>query len=60
MKIFFYVLQILVDVPCTNDRYSLHNDDGNWFKSTYIKERLKLPELQTDILVLVYINNLMI
>ncbi|XP_033228360.1 5-methylcytosine rRNA methyltransferase NSUN4 [Belonocnema kinseyi] len=43
--------KILVDVPCTNDRHSLHSDDGNWFKSVYIKERLKLPELQTDILV---------
>ncbi|XP_043463650.1 5-methylcytosine rRNA methyltransferase NSUN4 [Leptopilina heterotoma] len=43
--------KILVDVPCTNDRHSLHVNDGNWFRNEYIRERLKLPELQSEILV---------
>ncbi|XP_022180254.1 5-methylcytosine rRNA methyltransferase NSUN4 [Myzus persicae] len=42
--------KILVDVPCTNDRHSLENDENNMFKPTRAKERLKLPEIQADIL----------
>lgn len=42
--------KILVDVPCTTDRHSLIENDNNIFKSTRIKERLKLPELQSSIL----------
>ncbi|XP_011505893.1 PREDICTED: 5-methylcytosine rRNA methyltransferase NSUN4 [Ceratosolen solmsi marchali] len=43
--------KILVDVPCTTDRHTLHEDDNNIFKSSRLKERLKLPEIQTEILV---------
>ncbi|XP_012266662.2 5-methylcytosine rRNA methyltransferase NSUN4 isoform X2 [Athalia rosae] len=43
--------KILVDVPCTTDRHSLHEDDNNIFKSSRIKERLQLPELQAEILL---------
>lgn len=42
--------KILVDVPCTTDRHSLHKNDNNIFKPTRIKERLRLPELQANIL----------
>ncbi|XP_046735530.1 5-methylcytosine rRNA methyltransferase NSUN4 [Diprion similis] len=42
--------KILVDVPCTTDRHSLHENDNNIFKPSRIKERLKLPEIQTEIL----------
>lgn len=38
-------------MPCTTDRYSLHENDNNIFKPTRIKERLTLPELQCDLLV---------
>lgn len=42
--------KILVDVPCTTDRHSLVEDDNNIFKPTRIKERLRIPELQSGIL----------
>lgn len=42
--------KILVDVPCTTDRHSLNVDDNNIFKGGRIKERLRLPELQSEIL----------
>ncbi|XP_014086434.1 5-methylcytosine rRNA methyltransferase NSUN4 isoform X1 [Bactrocera oleae] len=42
--------KILVDVPCTTDRHSVTVNDNNIFKSTRIKERLRIPELQADIL----------
>lgn len=42
--------KVLVDVPCTNDRHSLMENDNNIFKPTRIKERLRIPELQADIL----------
>ncbi|KAK5641965.1 hypothetical protein RI129_010512 [Pyrocoelia pectoralis] len=43
--------RILVDVPCTTDRHSLTDNDNNIFKPGRIKERLKLPELQSALLV---------
>ncbi|XP_014206934.2 5-methylcytosine rRNA methyltransferase NSUN4 [Copidosoma floridanum] len=43
--------KILVDVPCTTDRHVLHEFDNNIFKGSRIKERLRLPELQSEILV---------
>nr|CAI5858864.1 unnamed protein product [Callosobruchus analis] len=43
--------RILVDVPCTTDRHSLHENENNIFKPSRIKERLKLPELQKQLLV---------
>ncbi|XP_055386297.1 5-methylcytosine rRNA methyltransferase NSUN4 [Condylostylus longicornis] len=42
--------KVLVDVPCTTDRHSLAEDDNNIFKPGRIKERLKIPELQSRIL----------
>ena len=42
--------KILVDVPCTTDRKSVQDNDNNIFKSTRVRERLRLPELQADIL----------
>ncbi|CAH1116198.1 unnamed protein product [Phaedon cochleariae] len=43
--------RILVDVPCTTDRHSLHENDNNIFKPSRIKERLQLPELQKELLL---------
>jgi len=43
--------KILVDVPCTTDRHVLQADENNLFKPTRIKERLKLPETQSSILI---------
>uniref|UniRef100_A0A182QRU7 NOL1/NOP2/Sun domain family member 4 n=1 Tax=Anopheles farauti TaxID=69004 RepID=A0A182QRU7_9DIPT len=40
----------LVDVPCTNDRHSIMENDNNIFKPSRVKERLRLPELQAGIL----------
>ncbi|XP_043496222.1 5-methylcytosine rRNA methyltransferase NSUN4 [Polistes fuscatus] len=42
--------KILVDVPCTTDRHVLHENDNNIFKPSRIKERLKMPEMQAEIL----------
>lgn len=42
--------RILVDVPCTTDRHSVMENDNNIFKSSRVKERLRLPELQAGIL----------
>lgn len=42
--------KILVDVPCTTDRHSVMENDNNIFKVDRIKERIRLPELQTQLL----------
>lgn len=42
--------RVLVDVPCTTDRHSLREDENNLFKPSRVKERLKLPESQAEIL----------
>ncbi|XP_012223901.1 5-methylcytosine rRNA methyltransferase NSUN4 [Linepithema humile] len=42
--------KILVDVPCTTDRHVLHSEENNIFKPQRIRERLKMPELQAEIL----------
>lgn len=42
--------RVLVDVPCTTDRKSVMGSENNIFKSTRVKERLQLPELQAAIL----------
>lgn len=42
--------KILVDVPCLTDRLSLKEDDNSIFKTTRTKERLSLPELQSNLL----------
>ncbi|KAK9500690.1 hypothetical protein O3M35_001910 [Rhynocoris fuscipes] len=43
--------KILVDVPCTTDRHAVMEDDNNIFKSGRIKERIKIPELQSELLI---------
>ncbi|KAH7947330.1 hypothetical protein HPB52_010084 [Rhipicephalus sanguineus] len=47
---FFTIAQILLDVPCTNDRLSVAEDDNNWFSQKRLQERLRLPQQQMDML----------
>ncbi|XP_003704061.2 5-methylcytosine rRNA methyltransferase l(2)10685 isoform X2 [Megachile rotundata] len=42
--------KILADVPCTTDRHVLRTDENNIFSPSRIKERLKIPEIQAEIL----------
>ncbi|PSN46828.1 5-methylcytosine rRNA methyltransferase NSUN4 [Blattella germanica] len=42
--------KILVDVPCTTDRHSLHENDNNIFAPGRTKERLQIPEIQSELL----------
>lgn len=42
--------KVLVDVPCTNDRHSVMEDDNNFFKPQRMKERISLPETQSALL----------
>lgn len=42
--------KILLDVPCTNDRLSVAEDDNNWFSQKRQHERLELPQQQMDML----------
>ena len=42
--------KVLVDVPCTTDRRSAMTDENNVYKQSRIKERLRIPELQSAIL----------
>ncbi|XP_037518544.1 5-methylcytosine rRNA methyltransferase NSUN4 [Rhipicephalus sanguineus] len=42
--------KILLDVPCTNDRLSVAEDDNNWFSQKRLQERLRLPQQQMDML----------
>lgn len=43
--------KILVDVPCTTDRHSVMEDNNNIFKASRLKERIRIPELQSEILM---------
>lgn len=43
--------KVLVDVPCINDRHSLEEDDNSIFTPRRTKERLRLPEIQSQLLV---------
>ncbi|XP_055300250.1 5-methylcytosine rRNA methyltransferase NSUN4 [Sitodiplosis mosellana] len=43
--------KILVDVPCSNDRQSVTENENSWFRGDRHRERLQLPELQAAILV---------
>nr|XP_056700402.1 5-methylcytosine rRNA methyltransferase NSUN4 [Euleptes europaea] len=43
--------RVLVDVPCTNDRHSVMEEDNNMFKSMRKGERQMLPMLQLELLV---------
>jgi len=42
--------KVLVDVPCTVDRHSANEEDNSIFKQSRMKERVQLPELQSEIL----------
>ncbi|XP_072275364.1 5-cytosine rRNA methyltransferase NSUN4 isoform X2 [Pyxicephalus adspersus] len=43
--------RVLVDVPCTTDRHSLMEEDNNIFSRVRMKERQRLPALQTSLLL---------
>ncbi|XP_040612865.1 5-methylcytosine rRNA methyltransferase NSUN4 isoform X1 [Mesocricetus auratus] len=42
--------RVLVDVPCTTDRHSLHEEENNIFQRSRKKERQMLPMLQVQLL----------
>ncbi|OWK05406.1 NSUN4, partial [Cervus elaphus hippelaphus] len=42
--------RVLVDVPCTTDRHSLHEEENNIFQRSRKKERRMLPMLQVQLL----------
>ncbi|CAG4951528.1 unnamed protein product [Colias eurytheme] len=42
--------KVLVDVPCTTDRHSVMEDENNIFRADRVKERLRIPELQSQLL----------
>ncbi|XP_049735142.1 5-methylcytosine rRNA methyltransferase NSUN4 isoform X1 [Elephas maximus indicus] len=42
--------RVLVDVPCTTDRHSLHEEENNIFQRSRKKERQILPLLQVQLL----------
>ncbi|XP_068617854.1 5-methylcytosine rRNA methyltransferase NSUN4 [Battus philenor] len=43
--------KVLVDVPCTTDRHSVTEDENNIFRPDRVRERLTIPETQTQLLV---------
>lgn len=43
--------KVLVDAPCLTDRHVLHESDNSIFTPKRTKERLRLPELQSQLLV---------
>jgi 16S rRNA C967 or C1407 C5-methylase (RsmB/RsmF family) len=42
--------KVLCDVPCFTDRNVIFNEEGNVFHPTRVKERLRMPELQSQLL----------
>lgn len=42
--------RVLCDVECTTDRHALVRDEGNWFAPQFKKQRLRLPEMQSELL----------
>ena len=42
--------KVLCDVPCYTDRHVLFDDDNNIFKAHLIKDRVRMPELQANLL----------
>ncbi|XP_047373664.1 5-methylcytosine rRNA methyltransferase NSUN4 isoform X2 [Sciurus carolinensis] len=46
--------RVLVDVPCTTDRHSLHEEENNIFQRSRKKERQMLPVLQVQLLAKVW------
>ena len=49
-SVYILQLRVLCDVPCTTDRSSLHQNEGNIFNVNLKKLRIKLPEQQSAIL----------
>lgn len=45
-----YFDRVLVDVPCTNDRHSLHNEENNIFSKARSEERSNIQKKQTELL----------
>lgn len=43
--------KVLVDVPCNSDRHVLLDEENNLFKPGRIEERIRIPKLQSDLLV---------
>ena len=43
--------KVLVDVPCTNDREALFENDNNLYHPTRTRKRVELPILQTALLL---------
>lgn len=54
----FVFIQVLVDVPCTTDRHSVVEDDNNIFSKSRTGERRRLPQLQLELLLWVWMENL--
>lgn len=42
--------RVLVDAPCYADRHAMNSDDGNVFVKGEIKDRLRMPEKQSELL----------
>lgn len=42
--------RVLVDVPCTNDRHSLHKEENNIFSKARSDERANIQKKQTELL----------
>lgn len=42
---------VLCDVPCFTDRHVLFEEEGNLFNDHRIKERLRMPDLQSHLLI---------
>ena len=42
--------RVLVDAPCYTDRHAVNHDDSNVFVKQQIKDRLKMPERQAELL----------
>ena len=42
--------RVLVDAPCYSDRHSVTSEEGNIFVKNEIKQRLKMPEKQSELL----------
>ncbi|XP_041982027.1 5-methylcytosine rRNA methyltransferase NSUN4 [Aricia agestis] len=41
---------VLVDAPCTTDRHSVLEDENNIFRADRVRERLRIPELQAQLI----------
>jgi len=42
--------RVLVDAPCYTDRHAVNSDESNVFMSQQMKDRLKMPEKQAELL----------